>query len=230
VNKRIFSIYVFMIHCFLIFILTKSDFLNKVYKKIDSTPDEVTPYYRELVSFHSRIDKNLPLGSVLIIGDSHIQGLAVSAISPLAVNYGIGNDTTVGVIQRLPLYKSIENSRAVVLSIGFNDLRRRDNAQIYKNIDKILEYFPPNKKVILCSINPVAESNKSYSKYKQRIIDLNLSFSSLSDKYMNTTFLNSFYDLSYDGYLRKDYQLADGVHLNKEGYEVLIKNIVEALK
>lgn len=70
-------------------------------------------FYRQMTSFQSRIDQNSPPRAIYFIGDSQIQGLAVSAVTPLAINYGIGNDTTAGVIKRIPLYNSLNTAKAV---------------------------------------------------------------------------------------------------------------------
>ena len=56
----------------------------------------------------------------MFLGDSHVQGLAVSSITPNAVNLGIGGNTTVGLIQRLQNLKSLQLARTVVIAIGYN--------------------------------------------------------------------------------------------------------------
>ena len=57
--------------------------------------------YAKILAYHKRIDSNIPDDAVIFIGDSITEGLAVSSISPVSVNYGIGSDTTLGVLQRL---------------------------------------------------------------------------------------------------------------------------------
>lgn len=227
-HKKTFICYLVCIHLILVTILIKSDFIYLVKMKLGSQPEEITDYYHSLTAFHFRIDKNLPPKSTLFIGDSHVQGLAVSAISSDAVNYGIGNDTTVGVLQRLPYYESLTSSKAVVLAIGFNDLRFRNNAIITENIKKILNYFPTKFKVILCAINPVGK--EKHDIYTQRISKINKSLEIISTQYSNVIYLNSFSAaLSPTGYLLPEYHLSDNIHLSKRGYDLWIAKLIGAL-
>jgi len=227
-NKKVCIYYIICIHIILVAVLIKPDFISQVNRQLGAQPPEITKHFRSMVAFHSRIDKNLPPKSILFIGDSHIQGLAVSAISPNAVNYGIGKDTTVGVMQRLHYYKSIPASKSVVLAIGFNDLKRRENENILQNIEKILDYFPAKIDIILCAIHPVGENK--HAAYNERIKDLNKSLKKISMQYNNVTYLNSFNSaLSSGKYLLPKYHLPDGIHLSKEGYSVWIAKLANTL-
>jgi lysophospholipase L1-like esterase len=210
-------------------VLIKSNFISKIEIKLGLLPEEITNYYHTMVAFHHRVDKNLPDGSVLFIGDSHIQGLAVSAISPHSVNYGIGRDTTVGVINRLPYYGSLSSAKAVVLSIGFNDLRYRENSEIADNIDRILQYFSPTTTVVLCAIIPIDEVVLNDKSYNQRIINLNDLIREKGREYSNVIFLNIRNSLISESNLLPKFHIGDGIHLNKEGYDIWIYKLVIAL-
>ena len=59
-----------------------------------------------MVKYHSRMDGSIPDNSILFIGDSITQSLCVSAVADNSVNLGIGGDTTLDVINRLPKYKN----------------------------------------------------------------------------------------------------------------------------
>ena len=120
--------YLLLLHLFIVIVLAKSDFLPKLsyYAGINSTP-EITKHYTRMMMYHERMDSSIPTGSVIFIGDSITQGLATSAISQLSVNYGIGSDTTLGVIERLDTYHSINTAKAVVIAIGINDIKRRND-------------------------------------------------------------------------------------------------------
>ena len=229
-RNKVFISYVICLHILLITVLVKSDFIYKVRMRLQELPDEITQHYRIMVAFHSRVDKNLPSGAVYFIGDSHTQGLAVSAISPHAVNYGIGNDTTVGVIKRLPQYKSLSTAGAVVLAIGYNDLRRRNNKEIAENIEKILNYLPAQTTIILCALHPIGTKVNKSDSYTQRIMELNSSLEKISRNYINVTFVSAFEALSDKGNLISQYHLQDGVHLSKEGYAIWISKLANILK
>lgn len=129
------TIYLIGIHVFLAIVLLKSNFIDRVERKIGilmaaQSPD-ITTHFHRMLSYHQRMDANLPEGAVIIIGDG-LQGLCVSAIASPTANYGIGSDTTVGVRERLPNYNAIKRARAVVLAIRINDIRR------HRPIDEIL--------------------------------------------------------------------------------------------
>jgi hypothetical protein len=116
-KKKLFFIYLSIIHVSLIFILLKSDFIPKVQAKLgfEKSTQELTPHFKRMLTYHKRMDGNIPSGAVIFIGDSITQGLAVSAVYPKSVNYGIGSDTTIGVIKRLSDYKSLSRARAIVI-------------------------------------------------------------------------------------------------------------------
>src|SRR5450432_2394781 len=79
-------------------------------------------FYEERLAAHLLTDRVVPAGAVVFVGDRQVQGLDVASVASVAVNYGIGGDTTVGVLRRLPLYASLTRARAVVLEVGTNDL------------------------------------------------------------------------------------------------------------
>lgn len=193
-------------------------------------PPELSHGFYESVGFHQKIDQNLPAGSILFIGDSHVQGLAVTAVTPLGVNFGIGHDTTLGVLHRLPLYSSVKETRAVVLAIGFNDLRRRNNAAIIKNISQILEQIPPGVPVLLCGIMPVDEEPRNLAGYNARILLLNEQLAHLEALRSKTLFLNPTPILANKtGSLPSTLHSGDGIHLNSPGYERWIAALVGGL-
>lgn len=63
-----------------------------------------------------------PDEAVIFLGDSLTAGLAVDAVAPRAVNYGIGGQTTQVLLDALPRYGSMRRARLVVLSIGTVDV------------------------------------------------------------------------------------------------------------
>jgi len=81
---------------------------------------DVEFYRNEVLAFQLRVDKNLTEEYLIFIGDSHIQGLAVQEISSKSINYGIGADTTLGVLNRASKYQSVLTSAAVIFHIVIN--------------------------------------------------------------------------------------------------------------
>lgn len=58
----------------------------------------------------------------VIIGDSHVQSMNVSNISPSLINLGIGGDTLKGVAERLSDYQKEHTLEQIILLAGANDL------------------------------------------------------------------------------------------------------------
>ena len=78
-----------LIHAFLLIILIKSDFVDRVERKIWPVREQkkqALNHYNEMLAYHKRMDGNIPENAVIFIGDSLTQSLAVAAISPLSVN------------------------------------------------------------------------------------------------------------------------------------------------
>jgi len=210
-------------------VLTKSNFIEKVNVKLGRQPNEITNHYRSMQAFYSRLDKNLHRGTTLFIGDSHIQGLAVSSVTQYAVNFGIGGDTTAGVIQRLPKYTSLHLASSIVLSIGFNDLQRRSNQAIVDNIRTILDFIPADTNTVLCAIHLVDGNALGNHSLNPRIKQINTMLKKISQEYPNVAFLNISNFLSSNGELAAKYHEGDGIHLNREGYEIWIHHLMRAL-
>ncbi len=231
-KKKLLVLYLVIIHLLLVVILFKTDVVSQLQIRLGlSDPQELTRNYHELLAFHKRMDANLLKGSVVFIGDSITQGLAVSAVSPLSVNYGIGNDTTVGVLNRIGEYRALNSAKAVVLAVGVNDLKRRDSVEILENYTSILDKIPLGVKVIICAVKPVdGRIRQASGRTLQRIDLLNIGLKQLSDRLPNAQFL-TVNDKLVDntGNLAKEYHIGDGVHLSAAGYEVWIKELRQVI-
>lgn len=197
-----------------------------VYVKLDCI-DFTKNYHNELIAFHLRIDKNLKDSYVVFLGDSHVQGLAVQEIMQPAVNFGMGSDTTEGVIYRLPFLNSIKRAKAVVLLIGFNDLRTKTDTEIILNLEKIMQLIPSDIPIIMSLLLPVDENKLKHSKVtNKRISLLNRAMNSMLSKYSNTYPFDISEKLKdAEGMLKEGYHTGDGIHLNALGYSVLIDQL-----
>ena len=127
-------IYLVLLHFVLIGLIVKFDAVQRMAQKFDLIESRHAWHYRQMLGFHRHIDACVPKGAVLFIGDSFIQSMCVAAITEKAVNFGIGGDTTEGVLKRLPRYTSIKRARAIVLAIGYNDLHELDNDADRKSV------------------------------------------------------------------------------------------------
>ena len=232
-KKKYILIYLVSLHLFLIVILVKSNTISLVERKlgIPSPSTELTSYYKTLVVFQQRIDKNSLDKAIIFIGDSHTQGLSTTAIHTNSINFGIASDTTIGVLNRIPLYSSIKHAKAIVLAVGINDLFIRTNSDTLKNLKQILKLLPKRIPVIVCAIFPVAQLAPEKSNLNKRIKSLNSEIKKLTQQNKNLHFLSINKLLLNGGHtLSKQYHIGDGIHLNTAGYKLWINELHKKLK
>jgi lysophospholipase L1-like esterase len=199
------------------------------YKWLGLVDPELTDHYREMECFYARIDAVVPPKSTVFVGDSMTQGLCVAAVTDRGVNFGIGCDTTLGVLQRIGRYHGIPQARAVVLAIGVNDLRRRSNSEIIDNYGQILAKIPSSVPVVFSAVLPIDEQSRR-ERWNERIHDLNAGAAQLCSSFKNCRFIDSGAKLvNASGNLDARYHIGDGVHLSADGYRVWIKDLKSAL-
>jgi lysophospholipase L1-like esterase len=138
------------------------------------------------------------------------------------VNYGIAvdMDTTLGVLNRISHYHSLNTASSIFIEIGINDFwRGRSNEDIIKNITSIVVQLPKNKQIILNALFPVDEehgragSNARIIKINNNIKDLakvnNLQFLSINSQLIDSR-----------GKLQDRYHNGDGMHLTQKAYSL----------
>ncbi len=229
-KTKITATYLVCIHILLAIIFLKSDFIDRVEHKLGyHQTAEITEHFEEMLRYHKRMDGNVPDNAVIFIGDSITQGLCVTAISSTSVNYGIGGDTTYGVLQRLQNYKSIERASAIVLAIGINDVRRRSNGEILDNYHAIIKQLPKAIPIILSAILPLDEElgykwqDDWHGLNQGRIKDLNSGIKNLAKTDNRFFFVNASPQLiDSSKNLADEYHDGDGIHLNSRGNSIWI--------
>lgn len=234
-RQGVFLAYLILLHALLGLTLWKSDFLARVTRKLSGRPPvrEITDHYRTMVRYHARMDETVPDGSVLFIGDSLIEGLCPDAVICPSVNYGIGNDTTVGVIRRLGEYHSLARASAVVLAIGGNDMKFRDNQHIVQNYRRILQMLPSTVPIVCSAVLPVNEARYSGPAgiSNARILDINASLRTLCSEDKHRLFVDVGRRLvEENGSLAPAFHEGDGVHFNKAGTEIWINEMRAAVR
>lgn len=234
-KKKMAIAYVACIHLLLAVVLVESDFLSRAKKAFGLSTGgqpEITEHFHRMVLYHSRMDGNVPDGAVVFIGDSLTQGLCVSAVFPLSVNYGIGSDTTAGVLKRLATYQSIRRASAVVVAVGVNDMKFRSNEEILRNYAAIASRIPENVPVVFSAVLPLNETkrDKQKSGYPDRIRALNAGLEAFCARAKRLYFLNVGPVLADGaGNLAAKFDDGDGVHLNSKGNAIWIAGLREKI-
>jgi lysophospholipase L1-like esterase len=227
---KILVFYILCLHILLLVMLVKSNFVTKMSYVVGALAPELTTHYYQMLASHKRMDATVPSNATVFIGDSITAGLATSAVAAYSVNYGIGSDTTFGVLNRLPWYKSLHSANAIIIAIGVNDLPRRDNDSILLNYKKILDLLPHNTTVIVSAILPVDERVARLQAYNSRITAINTALQHLVAQYSHTVFINCSDALQgADGNLSTAYHSGDGIHLSAAGYQTWINQLKQTL-
>jgi len=234
--KQLAILYIVLLHVVLAAAIWKPDFLGQGNRDSEVTTDkpELSDYYHRVVRYHSRSVDVVPDDSVIFIGDSITQGLAVAAVHPQSVNYGIGGDTTTGILERLPIYMpALERAKCIVLAIGINDYTRRDADGVIQNYNQILDTLPKDRNVVVSAVLPVDEiSRPSIGERKEFISELNSKLKTLTDGRERVIFVNATgaVDTDDDGRLDLSLHTGDGVHLNSTGNKVWAAILRDAIK
>lgn len=193
---------------------------------------DVTDHYTRMMKYHGYMDGSVPAGAVLFIGDSITQGLCVAAVCDRGVNYGIGSDTTLGVIERLPKYGSVDRARAVVVAIGVNDLSRRDNAAILENYRRIAGEVSGRAPLLFSAVLPLDERvNPGNAGVNARIRELNRGLAEICAETGGCRLVDVAGVLADGtGGLAPEHHVGDGVHLSDLGYALWIDGLRAALR
>ena len=225
--KIILILWLLGIHTFAVLALVDSDLPYRIDRKLSLgffNPREITLLYEDMLGSHLQLDGSVAEGSVIFLGDSLTQGLNVAEVTNHAINFGIGMDTSVGLLKRIPEYKSLNRASTIVIAIGINDMLRkqRNPDAIIENYKKILDLIPPDKTVIMQATFPVDESMGLVG-FNKRIITYNEKMESLA-KEKGHLFLNIGSQLvGSQGGLKANFHIGDGLHLSTEAYALWIK-------
>ncbi len=169
-----------------------------------------------------RLDNNLAADRLILIGDSHIESMDTSGFSPRAANFGIGGDTWAGLSERIPMYKSLNHTKAIVVLAGINDLRSTPIPNIIKDAESAIKKIPAGKPLYIISVLPIAEAHIPILLSDIKLLNKELSKICLKNCVFvdaHSAFLNP--DGSVDTALLE----VDGIHLNRRGYDQLKKII-----
>ena len=236
-KTRIFLAYMVLLHGMLGFMLWESFTLRETYKKeylrTLSQAVENELHYRRMLMYHKRAVGTVPDDALILIGDSYVQGICVTAIAPNSINFGIGADTTSGVLKRLPVYThALKRAQAIVLLVGANDFKSSNIQSALNNYRQILKELPKNCTTIVSSVLPVDEAaRQKLVGRNQQIAAFNRGLEQIVAQHNNMVFLDNttYFDSDGDSFLDKKFHGGDGLHLSAEGNALLVKNIKQIL-
>ena len=175
---------------------------------------------------------------IVFMGDSITEFWKVndsSFFDKSKINRGISGQTTPQMLLRFPQDVISLKPEAVIILAGINDIAENtgpiSNEGILENIIAMSELAKANNiKVILCSILPANRFNWNLKiSPANRVIELNKMIQSYANK--NKIIYVDYFSQMVDDEngLQKQYG-EDGVHPNKEGYEVMKSIVTEAIE
>jgi lysophospholipase L1-like esterase len=223
--------YLIGLHMALVLCLWRPDWILR-WRKACTNPTaaaEFPRFYEDMRRYYARSAAIVPEGSVFFIGDSHIQSLCVEAVVQPSVNYGIGGDTTAGVLNRLADYE-FPRASAVVLCIGGNDLKDLSPEATADGVRRILSRIPPALPVVLSAVPAVDDSFRAMLHgTNSQISRLNNLLRVLAAVHPQVTWADQS-SLSPGGALDPSLHDSDGAHLNAEGNRRFAANLAAALQ
>ena len=176
-------------------------------------------YSKKCQNFESRINQD-KYCDIDFIGDSITEGYDVESYYPefKVANRGISGDTTDMLLTRMEVSAFLLEPKVINLLIGTNNLDTCLN-----NYEAILQGFNihlPNTKVTVISILPRRGEDLC-----AKIVDINASIKLLAEKYFYTYI--DLYDSFVEGgaYQVNDSLFKDGLHPNKNGYQIITETL-----
>lgn len=184
------------------------------------------------------LNRNTQPGGVLFVGDSITQEFLVTDYfqDKLVYNRGIGGDTTVGLLKRMKESIYDLKPKKMFLLIGTNDLAVNLSTPevIVKNISKIVDLtleHSPNTEIYVESVYPTL--TKGYDSITEEALKerANYVIDILNDRLVKLckekgiTYVDVNTYLKNSDYILKPEYTRDGLHLNTNGYEVVIEQL-----
>jgi len=222
--------YIVILHLFVGLLLWKSDFIYKVNARLgwsaslDHAADKKSRHAAH--AYLDRIDQTIQATRpAALIGDSIVRDLPADMIFTRGLNLGLGGIRTGDIARILAAYPSLNSTSAIVLSIGINDLcvDRIDDAEFSRRIRKLSRVLPREPRLLWISIAPVGASASSAACPigPDQITRANAAIAAECALLPTCRYVNIYTDLvEANGYLKDDFHLGDGVHLNRRGYQI----------
>lgn len=228
----IFFAYIFTLHLLILFLISKTYTFKVFLEEIgfDKKEHNESQFYLSTLAHQLRIDGTSNEQSFVFFGDSLTQGLNTSAIINRSENYGIGFDTSAGLLERFSHYRSGRHSRNIFICIGTNDIGKIPPEEIINNIIKIINLIPKQNSVFVSGLLPISEKRDQKFKHLQLINRTNLLLENILNNHSNVQYIpppNKLKDTN--GFLINYLHEGDGLHLNSKGYSVWINYLRKEL-
>ncbi len=213
------------------------------YQELLGLKEMIAKLSKKTIEKYKIENKSTAQGLIVFAGDSMIEYLDIKTYLPEAnaINRGVAGATTKSLLDAFDDILDELNPRELFISIGSNDLVLLESSvdeivlNIKKVFDKINEKFPFTTIYYLSTTPVISEAHKLYKKIyvagrtNGQNKEINTKVKELCDNH-SVIFINQFNDLlDKNGFLEETYT-ADGIHLNKNGYQIYSSVIREILR
>ena len=185
--------------------------------------------YRDRADELLRVESHTGDATDAWLGDSLVEALDCTRLTPSCLNLGISGDTVFGVLHRVDSYRSLARATRVFLLMGHNDLgRTTDVSYIAGLYAKVLGAIPAGPQLVCHAVLPVDE-RATDQRTNRDIAALNVAIRATCEREPRARYLDlteMFVDAT--GNLRADLHIGDGVHLNAAGNRVWISALRES--
>ncbi|ACY14750.1 GDSL-type esterase/lipase family protein [Haliangium ochraceum] len=209
-------LYLLLVHLALAALLLWPGLALRVHQRVGAAEPPQRVFAERLRRHHQRLLANVAPGAVLFLGSSSIQGLDVGAVAERAVNLGIGGDTVPGLSARWP-QRVAREARALVVAVGFNDLRDAPAERVAGSFAALLARAPSEVPLVISGPQPLAPALAAERpELSARIAELNRHYQRLCAARARCRYLDTPAVLAAcpGGAVHEP----DGVHLSARGY------------
>jgi lysophospholipase L1-like esterase len=223
-------VYAIALHIFAAVLIAKTDFIPRMKSKLGFVAESPQSlHFQGMLTFHRLMDETVPDNSVVFLGDGHVQALAVTAVSPDAVNFGIGGQSTAQLLEAIPSYKSLRRASAIVLEIGISDIVHGKQAGLQQRYQRIVASLPRETTLIWNAVMPIR--HKPWMKMNPSdIAEANRIINSLCESRGKCIFVDTWKFLGdNNGKINQKYYLEGGEYLSDDGYKEWVRSLRKAV-
>lgn len=208
--------YLALLHLAIAVLIGRPELAMRLHRALTGATPDATLFVASMRRHHQRLADNIEPGAVLFVGASSMQGLDVGAVADRAVNLGIGSDTVAGVLERWPV-RAVEQARAVVLAIGFNDLAHEPVEVVRDRFAELLARVPADLPVVVSGIQTIGGAAAADRPgFDAHIVRLNQAYRDLCADRPRCHYVDTAAALA--GCPGEPVHEPDGVHLGPAGY------------
>jgi lysophospholipase L1-like esterase len=169
-----------------------------------------------------------PNDTIIMFGDSILQGLNYRGLHFNHLNMGIGGDSVHGIKQRVKA-EDLGSYKAVFIEAGANNLLLAENGvQLGMEMTELIDYAAPKSKKLYVSDTFVPNKNK-YHQISADYSKANEAIKLACDKYKNCEVVPLPTGLIGPEGIDAKYSIDDGVHLNGAAYSLWSAELNKAM-